>query len=76
MVGHNDDAARLHCDHDGGLCRADIGLRCDQGAPHESDDQCAVDPSTHCCRVCGVMHGDPCPICGGRGFHLDGCAEI
>jgi hypothetical protein len=25
------------------------------------------------CTVCHVTWGDPCPGCGGRGFHVDGC---
>ena len=37
--------------------------------PHVDDSQCTVDPSTNCCKVCGVEHGDPCPACHGRAFH-------
>ena len=25
------------------------------------------------CTTCGVAHGDPCPVCGGRGFHVGKC---
>jgi hypothetical protein len=32
-----------------------------------------VDPETQCCTGCGVYHGDPCPSCGGCGFHNEGC---
>jgi hypothetical protein len=42
---------------------------------HERDDQCDVDPETDECRGCGVVHGDPCRQCGGRGFHREGCSE-
>lgn len=43
---------------------------------HTKDEDCTVDPETGCCSVCGVLHGDPCPCCGGSGFHKDGCSEI
>jgi hypothetical protein len=42
---------------------------------HTKDEDCDVDPMTGCCRTCGVLHGDPCPECGGRGFHTPGCSE-
>lgn len=42
---------------------------------HERDEQCDVDPADDTCRVCGVLHGDPCPTCGGRGFHRAQCPE-
>lgn len=43
---------------------------------HKTDADCRglIDPATDCCRVCGVLHGDPCPDCGGRGFHRPDCA--
>jgi hypothetical protein len=28
------------------------------------------------CVECGVYHDEPCPDCGGTGFHKDGCQEI
>ncbi len=36
---------------------------------HTQDWQCKVDPADDTCRDCGVLHGDPCGDCGGRGFH-------
>lgn len=42
--------------------------------PHERDEDCDLDPLTDMCRGCGVFHGDPCPRCGGRGFHQGGCS--
>jgi len=42
---------------------------------HERDADCEVDPRTDSCRACGVYHGDPCPACGGRGFHVPDCSE-
>ena len=42
---------------------------------HESDAECTLDEDD-CCEVCGVMHGDPCEECGGRGYHAAGCSEI
>lgn len=41
--------------------------------PHTKDADCTVDPKTGCCFDCGVLHGDPCPGCGARGFHAPGC---
>ena len=40
---------------------------------HTRDSDCALDPRTDTCRDCGVYHGDPCPECGGRGFHALDC---
>lgn len=45
-------------------------------AEHSRDEDCDVDPESDCCRLCGVYHGDPCPECRGRGFHVDGCSEV
>ena len=42
---------------------------------HRQDEHCTVDPETDCCSVCGVLHGGPCPECGGRGFHRPSCTE-
>ena len=42
---------------------------------HSRDEDCTLD-ATDSCSVCGVYHGDPCPVCGGRGFHRDGCERI
>lgn len=35
---------------------------------HSRDSDCTLD-ATDTCTACGVYHGDPCPDCGGRGFH-------
>jgi hypothetical protein len=40
---------------------------------HSKDSDCIVDPRTDLCTVCGVMHGEPCPDCGGKGFHTSAC---
>lgn len=42
---------------------------------HTRDEDCTLD-ATDTCDVCGVWHGDPCPACGGRGYHRTGCPEI
>jgi hypothetical protein len=42
---------------------------------HATDADCRLDDED-CCVGCGVYHGDPCPECGGRGFHLADCSEI
>lgn len=39
----------------------------------DSDCQGHIDPKTDSCKVCGVYHGEPCPDCGGRGYHNEGC---
>ena len=45
---------------------------------HSSDPDCAghVDPETGECSVCHVLHGDPCPSCGGRGYHAGDCPDV
>jgi|GEM_PF-2276059 len=43
---------------------------------HLKDVDCVVDPVTGLCRECGVYHGDPCPGCGGRGFHSESCPAL
>lgn len=40
---------------------------------HTHDDQCTIDPATGLCFDCGVLHGDPCPSCEQKAFHLDSC---
>jgi len=43
---------------------------------HSTDRDCRTD-SDDVCRDCGVWHGDPCPACGGRGYHVDDlCPEL
>ncbi len=43
---------------------------------HTQDSDCTVDPETGLCTVCGVLHGEPCILCGGRGYHALDCAEL
>lgn len=42
---------------------------------HEKDEDCDVGEDGTC-RGCGVSHVDLCGVCGGRGFHREGCSEI
>ncbi len=42
--------------------------------PHSRDEHCVLD-ETNTCTICGVYHGDPCPSCGGRGYHYPECPE-
>jgi hypothetical protein len=42
---------------------------------HRKASDCTLDENKNC-TVCGVSHGEPCPTCGGAGFHLEGCEEI
>lgn len=51
-------------------------LAIDQTFDHSKDSDCTVDRETNCCQVCRVYHGEPCPVCGGTGFHVNGCANI
>ncbi len=39
---------------------------------HSKDSDCTLD-SISVCVECGTYHGDPCPTCGGRGYHKAGC---
>jgi len=41
-------------------------------------DDCgeAIDPDTLCCTACGIGHMEPCPDCGRRGVHRDGCPAL
>jgi len=41
---------------------------------HERDSDCTLDPAVDVCIYCHVSHGDPCPECSGRGYHVAGCA--
>ena len=38
---------------------------------HQQDSDCDVDVYGECV-LCGVLHGDPCAFCGGKGFHQRG----
>ena len=60
--------------HAVGAARAAFRLHPELREPmHIQDDECTVDPATDLCVYCGVMHGEPCAFCGGRGFHRDDC---
>lgn len=39
---------------------------------HEKDSDCTVG-ADGCCEYCHVDHSDPCPACGGAGFHRPNC---
>lgn len=46
---------------------------------HNRDSDCTLEPHDAAtegalCIGCGVMHGDPCIDCGGRGYHNQPCA--
>lgn len=45
------------------------------GESHSRDSDCTLD-DFDCCVFCGVWHGDPCPVCGGRGYHAEDCEVI
>jgi hypothetical protein len=40
---------------------------------HIKDTDCILD-DTNTCTVCHVYHGEPCPECGQRGYHLETCS--
>lgn len=42
---------------------------------HTKDEDCTLDENDTCI-ICGVAHGDPCPECGGRGFHRENCSYL
>ena len=42
---------------------------------HQQDSDCDVDVYGECV-LCGVLHGEPCPVCGGKGFHQYECVAI
>lgn len=42
---------------------------------HCHDEDCVIGEDG-CCIECGSADGPPCPECGGRLFHRDGCPEI
>jgi hypothetical protein len=39
---------------------------------HTKDSDCTLDADGSCID-CGVYHGEPCDVCGGRGFHVAEC---
>ena len=46
---------------------------------HTSDADCLLANSLDTddtCRICGAYHGDPCPECGGRGYHQPDCSHV
>lgn len=43
-------------------------------ARHTRDSDCTVIDDF--CTACGALHGDPCHVCAGRGYHADGCSEV
>lgn len=43
---------------------------------HDEDSDCAPFLVDDECSICGVHHGEACPSCSGRGFHVGGCYEI
>lgn len=42
-------------------------------APHACDADCAAFLVDGQCGACGVSHTNPCPTCGGAGYHHAGC---
>ncbi len=47
------------------------------GPHHTRDSHCAqfINPATDTCGLCGAVHGDPCPRCGGRAYHERSCCK-
>lgn len=58
-----------------GDLRAYVRACVERWRQHTDDAHCTVGPDDFC-TGCGVHHGDPCGVCGGRGFHVEGCSEI
>ena len=42
---------------------------------HQFDSDCTLDAHGMCIH-CHVWHGDPCPACGQRGYHMATCPEL
>lgn len=51
-------------------CRVSAGLTIP-----EYLEACEIAPTNWECPECHVVHGDPCPECGGHGFHREGCDQ-
>jgi hypothetical protein len=51
-------------------------LRAQDPAAHLQDADCRFTLKDDVCTVCGVGHGEPCPDCGGRGFHRPTCPTL
>lgn len=51
-------------------------LRAQDPASHHQDADCALTLKADTCTVCGVIHGEPCLACGGRGFHRPTCVNL
>jgi len=43
---------------------------------HDCDADCAEYLVNGECTICGAYHGDPCPDCNGRGYHLPDCNHV
>lgn len=63
----NEDGNRIIYDADGEEVTMTV---------HTKASQCTVDPETNLCSECGVDHSEPCPTCGARAFHAEGCGQI
>lgn len=57
-------------------CQSEQGLLSKFANDHTQDDDCAPYITEGECRVCGVVHGDPCPECHARAFHKPTCSEV
>lgn len=55
--------------------RGELGRTQRLTAIHSHDFDCTVGEDGECAE-CHVYHGDPCPSCGQRAYHADGCAAI
>lgn len=44
-------------------------------ADHTTDTDCTLDANDSCVE-CSTYHGDPCPDCGGRGYHAGECRLV
>jgi hypothetical protein len=49
-------------------------LRSPMERSHSRDSDCTLD-ELRMCAGCGMHHGDPCPSCGKRAYHVDDCPE-
>jgi|SRR5579872_2978859 len=65
----------VRCGHPASMnCTCYGRLHAGEPINHTKDSDCDVDVYGSCV-LCGVLHGDPCELCGGKGFHTEDCPD-
>lgn len=69
------DGKYVRCGHPALMnCGCYGRLHAGEPIAHTQDSDCQLDRFGSC-ELCGVLHGDPCQACGGKGFHTAQCPE-